>query len=163
MMNVYLSIGTNLGNRESNLRQAVKLITDHIGKPGKISHIYESEPWGFESRNSFFNCCLVLKSSMPASDLLERLLSLEQEMGRVRQGSTYSDRVIDMDLLLYGQEIIHEYELTVPHAEMTQRRFVLEPLAEIAADVLHPQNGLSIRELLERCPDSVRLQKLGKL
>lgn len=150
---IYLSLGSNLGRREQYLEEALEKIQKRIGRLDKVSRYYESEPWGFSSGNRFYNCCLSLRSSIDPLRLMELLLQIEQEMGRSREGSIYSDRVIDIDLLLYGDKQLDLPGLTVPHPSMGDRRFVLAPLAEIAPEVIHPVAEISISRMLHLCPD----------
>lgn len=151
---IYLSLGSNLGRREHNLEKALDLIKERIGHPESLSRIYESEAWGFTSTSNFYNCCISLQSDLAPEQLLNRLLEIELEMGRRRQGRGYSDRIIDIDLLLYGDSCINTPGLTVPHPSMADRKFVLAPLAEIAAGVIHPLSGKNILSMLEDCADT---------
>lgn len=150
---IYLSLGSNLGRREQYLEEALEKIQKRIGRLDKVSRYYESEPCGFSSGNRFYNCCLSLRSSIDPLRLMELLLQIEQEMGRSMEGSIYSDRVIDIDLLLYGDKQLDLPGLTVPHPSMWDRRFVLAPLAEIAPEVIHPVAEISISRMLHLCPD----------
>jgi len=157
---IYLSLGTNLGRRELHLQEAVKLIQSRIGKPERVSRYYESEPWGYSSAHSFYNCCLCLKTKLAPILLMEELLAIEKEMGRQRekmdekQGERpYSDRIIDIDLLFYGDYQVVHPSLTLPHPSMEDRRFVLLPLAEIAPDLIHPVTGMSVERMLRQCED----------
>ena len=153
MPHIYLSLGSNLGRRELHLERALALIQERIGRPESISRIYESEAWGFASTSNFYNCCISLHTDLAPEHLLHLLLEIEQEMGRLRKGRGYSDRIIDIDLLLYGDSCISAPGLTVPHPSMADRKFVLAPLAEIAAGVTHPVSGKNILDMLEECPD----------
>ncbi len=157
---IYLSLGTNLGRRELHLQEAVKLIQSRIGKPERVSRYYESEPWGFSSAHSFYNCCLSLKTTMAPLLLMDELLAIEKEMGRQREKMDekrgekgYSDRIIDIDLLFYGDCQMDHPGLTLPHPSLEDRRFVLFPLAEIAPDFIHPVSGMSMELMLQQCKD----------
>lgn len=158
---IYLSLGTNLGHREQHLEEAIKLIQSRIGDARKVSTFYESEPWGFSSENSFYNCCLEVLSELEPLPLLDRLLGIEKEMGRIRVGSSYGDRIIDIDLLLYGQQQLDHPRLTIPHPSMGDRSFVLVPLAEIAPELLHPGSGETISQMLKQCADQTRVYPLN--
>lgn len=157
---IYLSLGTNLGRRELHLQEAVRLIQLRIGKPERVSRYYESEPWGYSSAHSFYNCCLSLKTGMAPLLLMDELLAIEKEMGRQRKQidekkgkQGYSDRIIDIDLLFYGDIQMDHPDLTLPHPSMGERKFVLLPLAEIAPDLIHPVTGKSIGLMLRQCKD----------
>jgi 2-amino-4-hydroxy-6-hydroxymethyldihydropteridine diphosphokinase len=150
---IYLSLGSNLGSRDQNIEEAIKLIQSRIGVIEKVSLIYESEAWGFFSENSFYNCCLSLRTQLNPLPLLDELLKIEKEMGRIRLGSGYSDRIIDIDLLFYGQQELDHPRLIIPHPSMGDRRFVMHPLAEIAPELLHPVTGKTVLEMLQECTD----------
>jgi 2-amino-4-hydroxy-6-hydroxymethyldihydropteridine diphosphokinase len=150
---IYLSLGSNLGHREQHLERALTLIQSRIGPLEKVSSIYESEPWGYSGSQHFYNCCAILKTSLDPIELMELLLKIEQDMGRHREGHGYSDRIIDIDLLLYGDSLVNQPSLKVPHPSMADRKFVLVPLAEIAANQIHPATGKSIQKMLEECTD----------
>ena len=138
MERIYLSLGSNLGRRKLNLERALTHIKQRAGRPESFSRIYESEAWGFNSSSNFYNCCISLRTELAPEHLLRCLLEIEQEMGRRREGRGYSDRVIG---------------LRVPHPSMADRKFVLAPLAEIAAHVVHPVSGKDILTMLEECTD----------
>ena len=150
---IYLSLGSNLGNRKQHLDEALKLIQSQIGGIESVSRYYESEPWGYSSENRFCNCCLSLRTTMDPLLLMDRLLEIEQDLGRQREGLGYSDRVIDIDMLLYGESRLDHPRLSLPHPSMGDRRFVLAPLAEIAPELIHPVTGNSISKMLQVCAD----------
>lgn len=154
MERIYLSLGSNLGRRELHLERALTLIKQRAGLPESFSRIYETEAWGFTSSSNFYNCCISLKTELAPGYLLRRLLEIEQEMGRRREGRGYSDRIIDIDILLYGNRCITTPGLRIPHPFMAERKFVLAPLAEIAAHVVHPVSGKDILTMLEECTDT---------
>ena len=158
MKQIYLSLGSNLGQREQQLERALELIQNRIGTLERVSRIYESEPWGYSSDQLFYNCCASLRTGLGALDLMGHLLGIEQEMGRQREGKGYHDRIIDIDLLLYGDSRINHPDLTVPHPSMADRRFVLLPLSEIAPRLIHPVSGASIQKMLEDCADQSELR-----
>jgi 2-amino-4-hydroxy-6-hydroxymethyldihydropteridine diphosphokinase len=151
---IYLSLGSNLGDRMQNLRQARELIERRAVDLPKVSKIYQSEAWGYSSSNDFYNCCLSAISHLEPLELLDSLMKIESSLGRVRKGGGYSDRLIDIDLLFYGDTILEQPRLTLPHPAMATRRFVLLPLTDIAAELVHPVSGLTIKEMLESCPET---------
>lgn len=139
MAKAYLSLGTNLGNKRRNLVTAAALLAERTGDILVLSEIYETEPWGFESSHRFLNAALVLETSLSPSDLLQATRLIEIEMGRIaKSDGSYEDRVIDIDLLMYDEVVMQTSRLTLPHPLMHKRRFVMEPLAEIAPDAVHP-------------------------
>ena len=139
MATAYLSLGTNLGNKRRNLVTAAALLAERAGDILVLSDIYETEPWGFESSHRFLNAALVLETSLSPSDLLQATRLIEIEMGRIaKSDGSYEDRVIDIDLLMYDEVVMQTSRLTLPHPLMHKRRFVMEPLAEIAPDAVHP-------------------------
>ena len=115
---IYLSLGSNLGNRKQHLDEALKLIQSQIGGIESVSRYYESEPWGYSSAYRFCNCCLSLLTTMDPLLLMDRLLEIEQDLGRQREGLGYSDRVIDIDMLLYGESRLDHPRLSLPHPSM---------------------------------------------
>ena len=133
-MIAYLGIGTNLGDRAANLHGAVKQINEQAGHVLACSSFIETEPWGFSSDNAFLNAVVAIDTPHTPHELLRITQEIERAMGRThkRTGGNYSDRIIDIDILLYEEVNIHDAELTIPHPLMWQRRFVYEPLWEIA-------------------------------
>lgn len=162
MKKVFLGIGSNLGNRENNILEAVEKIRELIGPVVSASSIYETEPWGFRSENEFLNMVIEVETKLRPSGLLGRLLMIESLLGRVREGRHYTSRIIDLDILLYNNVIMKTKVLEIPHPKMHERKFVLVPLVEIAPGIVHPVLKKNIRELLEECPDKsrVRLQDI---
>ncbi len=148
-VDVYLGLGTNLGDKERNLRMAVQKIEERIGKIVSLSAFYVTAPWGFASDNSFLNAVVCVETSLRPLEVLKETQAIERELGRTSKsvGGVYSDRLIDIDLLLCGDIIMDEEGLILPHPLMTERRFVMEPLAEIAPDVMHPVLHKTMKEL----------------
>ena len=157
---IILSIGTNIGDRERNIENAVKALGE-IGKVTAISPIYTSEPWGFESENGFYNIALILESDLSPLDLLRETQRIEKELGRTAKTTTeYADRVIDIDIIDYDNQIIKISQqstvnslLTLPHPLMHLRNFVLYPLADIAPEWVHPILKLTTLELKAKSGD----------
>ena len=139
-MVAYLGIGTNLGDRTSNLNSAVNLINEQAGHVLACSSFIETEPWGFNSDNAFLNAVVEIDTLYSPHDLLRVTQEIERSMGRMHKSvnGVYSDRIIDIDILLYGDLTINEPELIIPHPLMWQRRFVYEPLLEIAPHLRRP-------------------------
>lgn len=160
MKKVFLGLGTNLGNRESNLKEAVRMIAEFIGKVLDSSSVYETPPWGFTSENDFLNMVVRIETKYAPSELMNRVLMVESMLGRERNQDRYSSRVIDIDILLYEDLIIEEKGLKIPHRLMHERRFVLAPLCELAPDLIHPIYGKSMSVLLEKCRDRSKIRKL---
>ena len=150
-MKVYLGLGTNIGSKKDNLTRAIDLLSLALGKCAALSQFIETAPWGFESNNSFLNCAVAFDTHLAPLELLDATERIERELGRTlkSEGGNYHDRIIDIDILLYSDEIIESDRLTIPHPLMHKREFVLEPLAAIAPDAIHPTLGKSIKELLE--------------
>jgi 2-amino-4-hydroxy-6-hydroxymethyldihydropteridine diphosphokinase len=153
MYNIFLGIGTNLGEREDNISVAVSSIEKYIGRIVKSSSLFQTEPWGFEANNDFLNMVVKVETSLEPMVLIEQILSIETMLGRIRNGEQYSSRLIDIDLLLFENQVIDEKSLKVPHPLMQERNFVLIPLSEIAPDVVHPVFNVSISSLLFSSPD----------
>jgi len=149
-----IALGSNLesrfGDPEANLREAVRRI-EGLGEVRAVSSFYDTEPVGYLDQPRFLNAALILETELKPAALMQGLLSVERTMGRERLGAiAKGPRVIDLDLLLYGDWVLWSEELMLPHPAMAERRFVLEPLAEIAPNWVHPVLGVTVRELLAR-------------
>jgi 2-amino-4-hydroxy-6-hydroxymethyldihydropteridine diphosphokinase len=152
---VYLALGSNLGQRHVFLSAMKKRIHQRIGPVTGLSQIYETPPWGFEADQAFLNQVVVCSTQLPALEVLHAALDIEKQMGRKRRSSDgYSSRTADIDLLFFGHEILDHPRLVLPHPNMSSRRFVLEPLNELAPDKIHPVLLQSISALLDACPDN---------
>lgn len=149
---LYLSLGGNQGDRAAFLWEAIRLITARVGRLHSLSSLYETEPWGFESAQRFFNAVAVVRTPLSPTEVLARTQLIEKELGRAKKtesGGSYQDRPIDIDLLAHGDCVMSTPELTLPHPLMTQRGFVLRPLVEVAPHWVHPVSGRTARTLLE--------------
>jgi len=147
-----VALGSNLdsefGDREANLREAVRRLGE-LGEVKSVSRFYDTEPVGYLDQPRFLNGAAVLETSLDPVELMRALLGIEQAMGRERILAK-GPRLIDLDLLLYGARVMNTAELTLPHPEMQERRFVLEPLSEVAAEWVHPVLGMTVGKMLER-------------
>ena len=155
---VYLSLGSNIGDRASNLQSAIEKIST-LGEVISQSSLYKTEPVEVSGHPWYLNCAVALKTEKMPKQLMSALLAIEQDMGR-RRSQEKMPRKIDIDILLFGNSVIQSKELTVPHPEMHRRRFVLEPLAEIAAEVRHPVLKRTIGELLNALPAGQAVRKI---
>lgn len=146
---VYLALGTNLGNKEENIFEAIKQINERVGMVIIHSALYKTDPIGFSSDNKFINAVCLVMTSMEPLELLAATKSIEIEMGRENksENAVYQDRLIDIDILLYDTLVFENEELVIPHAHIQDRKFVLTPLAEIAGQYVHPVLNKSIQEL----------------
>ena len=153
---LYLGLGTNQGNKEMNLTRAIELLSLAFGQCTAKSALIETEPWGFNSNNTFLNCCIAFYTALQPQQILDTTERIERELGRTTKstGGTYHDRIIDIDILLYGSETISTERLTIPHPLMHQRLFVLQPLAQIADNITHPTLHKTIGELLTELQQS---------
>ena len=157
---VYLSLGSNLGDREENLRTAITRLSDFVNVAA-VSSFYETEPVDVAAQPWFLNCAVKFETEKMPRQLMSAILTLEQTMGRQRRQNK-GPRTIDIDVL-FGSSIIELPSLTVPHPRMHQRRFVLEPLAEIAPDIRHPIFKRTMRELRDALPPGQTVKKVGKV
>jgi 2-amino-4-hydroxy-6-hydroxymethyldihydropteridine diphosphokinase len=153
----FLGLGSNLGEREEHLREGVRLLCDSL-KLIQVSSVYETEPWGYTDQPPFLNLVCEIETDQTSHQVLKVSKKVERQMGR-SPTFRYGPRVLDIDILLYGDQVISTVSLTVPHPGMAERAFVLVPLAEIAATRVHPVLRLSVGELLAQAPgvDGVRL------
>ncbi len=155
----YLSLGSNLGSKLDNLQKTVDLIAESIGTITKISSVYKTASWGFDS-DDFFNCCLQVSTGLNPEDLLNAIHKIEHSLGRNRaEEDGYQARIIDIDVLLFDNEIIFSKELIVPHEDMLNRKFVMVPLAEIAPNSVHPIAKQRLQICLDNCTDDTVIKK----
>ncbi|MDP8215491.1 MAG: 2-amino-4-hydroxy-6-hydroxymethyldihydropteridine diphosphokinase [Candidatus Euphemobacter frigidus] len=145
---VFISLGSNLGDRNKNIRDALRLLSGHQEiEPDKLSGLYETEPRDFRDQPRFLNCVIKLKTDLPPESLLAFCQETERALGRVRT-VRYGPRIIDLDILTYGRQVIETPHLTVPHPKLSERRFVLEPLCELEPGWRHPVLNATAQELL---------------
>ncbi|MFN5181703.1 MAG: 2-amino-4-hydroxy-6-hydroxymethyldihydropteridine diphosphokinase [Bacteroidota bacterium] len=159
-MNVaYLVLGGNLGDRESNINSAEKLLLEHNIEIQSSSSVYETAPWGMSESPDFLNKVIKIKTDKSAFQLISVCLSIEQNFGRIRGDVGYKSRKMDIDILFFNDEVFNTAELAIPHPRLHERKFVLVPFDEIAPDYIHPVFRKSIRELLTECRDLNQVKK----
>ena len=152
MSKVYFSIGSNKGNRSGLINEAIDKIDIIIGKVVLKSSIYETKSWGFNS-NNFYNICILLESTLAPELILNKILTIEKDMGRLKTTDQYSDRCIDIDILFFDNRIVNSKSLEIPHPRIQLRKFVLTPMLELTPDLIHPILNKSIRQLELECID----------
>jgi 2-amino-4-hydroxy-6-hydroxymethyldihydropteridine diphosphokinase len=158
MNTAYLLIGGNLGDRAAYLAEAVNQISARCGRVTSSSSLYETAAWGNPNQPAFYNQAICVETILEAETLLERLLAIELEMGRVRE-EKYGPRTIDLDILMIDHTILDTPTLTIPHPQLQNRKFALLPLNEIAPALHHPVLDKTIHQLLLICPDTLDVQK----
>ncbi|MDK8176570.1 2-amino-4-hydroxy-6-hydroxymethyldihydropteridine pyrophosphokinase [Staphylococcus sp. HMSC072B07] len=147
MTGVFLGLGSNVGDRENQLKEAIRLLDEQSGiKVVKVSSFYETEPVGYVDQPDFLNLCVEIQTELSPKAVLERGLAIEQQLHRVRK-ERWGPRTLDIDILLYGDQIIEEQDLTIPHPRMTERAFVLIPLQEIAPNKIEPRTQTKIKDI----------------
>jgi 2-amino-4-hydroxy-6-hydroxymethyldihydropteridine diphosphokinase len=157
MNRIFLSLGSNLGDRSQNLKKGISLLEQLAGKAAAISSIYETEPWGCDSDLNFYNQVIELFTPLRPLPLLETIHEIEEMCGRNRSAARYSARTLDIDILLYGESVLEFPDLVVPHPSLQERQFVLVPLTEIAPHVLHPIFNKDMEQLLRACGDHKKI------
>jgi 2-amino-4-hydroxy-6-hydroxymethyldihydropteridine diphosphokinase len=160
MSKVFLMLGGNLGDRLKYLTEARFLIEKSIGRVISCSSYYETEPWGFVHENLFLNQAVELEANLHPDEILNYVKGIETTLERTRGSERYKARTIDIDILFWDDLVINTLELTIPHPEMAKRRFVLEPMAEIAPELVHPGLHKTIHQLLSECQDFCKVIKL---
>jgi 2-amino-4-hydroxy-6-hydroxymethyldihydropteridine diphosphokinase len=158
METAYLSLGSNLGDRVGRLREAIARLGE-LGQVAAVSSFYETEPVEVTDQPWFVNCAVALETALAPEELMAALLGIERAMGRERVQKK-GPRVIDIDILLYGEAVVESETVRIPHPAMAERRFVLEPLAEIAGDVRHPVSRKTVRDMLAELPAGQVVRKV---
>ena len=156
---IYLSLGTNLRNRQQNIICAIETLSRILGNPLAVAPTIETEPWGFTSSSTFLNMVAHFATRIEPLELLDITEGIERQLGRDTKsvpGEEYKDRPIDIDILFYGEQMIDEARLTVPHPRLHERMFVLAPLEEICPTLMHPTLGKSIKELKRELEEGQR-------
>ncbi len=152
---VIAGLGSNLGDRIAALGRAMELINGEAGEIIATSSVWETEPWGFDADEQFLNMVIVLETALEPKGLIQRFRSIEGRMGRKKSGGgKYESRIIDLDILFWDDRVISIPGLEVPHPKLHSRRFVLEPLMEVAPETVHPVTGLTVAEMLQFCEDN---------
>jgi len=161
MNKVYLSLGSNRGNRSANLERAITLLSEWAGDVVTVSSVYETPPWQMTDKTNFFNQVLLLETAFDPAQLIDTIILVETMMGRKRTGIKYEPRIIDIDILFYNDAQINTEELTIPHPLIAERRFVLEPLTEIAPGFMYPLLKKTVTQLRDECEDKSKIKKLA--
>lgn len=157
----YIALGSNQGDRARYLQLSIDRIFERIGAIISLSEVYETPAWGFKG-DAFLNACIAVRTNYSAEKVLEKLLGIEVELGRKRSNATgYADRAIDLDIIFHGDLTISSRELHVPHPQLAHRKFVLFPMADIAADIIHPIDQVSISEMLKHTADDSEIRKVN--
>ncbi|MCK4662319.1 MAG: 2-amino-4-hydroxy-6-hydroxymethyldihydropteridine diphosphokinase [Bacteroidales bacterium] len=163
MVNVFLVLGSNIKSRHNYIEKACNMIQRDLGKIVNSSAYYETEPWGFDTKNFFLNKIIIVETLLSPEKLLSATQTIEKKLGRKRDNKRYNSRTIDIDILFYNKKTINTDNLVIPHPKILVRRFVLEPLTEIAPNFIHPLYNKTIKELLNDCPDKLTVKKLDVL
>ncbi|MDP4679349.1 MAG: 2-amino-4-hydroxy-6-hydroxymethyldihydropteridine diphosphokinase [Cyclobacteriaceae bacterium] len=159
MNNCYILLGTNLGDKQSNLQKVIIHLENEVGRIIKSSSVFQTEPWGRSEQDVFLNQVLKIETMFNSLEVLTLSLDIEVRMGRIRK-EKWMDRIIDIDILYFNQEIYYSPELVVPHPEIQNRRFTLEPLVEISPNYIHPVLNKTNKELLGECGDPLQVEIL---
>lgn len=160
MAKTILHLGSNIGLRNANLRRAQRLLEKKLGKAIRVSSCYETGAWGIEDQRDFLNIALCFKTKLSPDQVLDVAQRVESKMGR-RRLQKWGERIIDVDIIFYKDEVVKTERLQVPHPWMQERRFVLVPVAEIAANWRHPVLGLKVKKLLRKCADSGKVHRVS--
>lgn len=162
-MNVaFLGLGGNMGDRLENLDKALTLLERSCGEIAIRSRVYETEAWGSDSKNNYLNQVVKLRTSTDVETLLQKMLAIEIELGRKRDAFQNSDRTVDLDILLFNEEIINLNHIQIPHPRLHLRKFVLVPLCELEPNLIHPVFKETVAELLKNCKDDLQVKLYSK-
>jgi 2-amino-4-hydroxy-6-hydroxymethyldihydropteridine diphosphokinase len=161
MPSIYLSLGSNLGDRKKYINDAEILIENFFGTITSKSGLYETEPWRTIYPELFLNKVLSAESNWGPFQILEKIQSIEKSLGRIRSDENYAPRTIDIDILFIGNLILKDENLEIPHPHIQERRFVLEPMSEISANFIHPILNMTIQEMLSNCIDKHIVRKIS--
>jgi len=156
----FLELGGNMGKRKKLIDSAINALSRECSIVTQSS-IYETAPWGFSAENNFYNQVIKIETNLSAFQLLKLTQNIETKLGRIRTDTRYISRTMDIDILFFNKEIIDNKELTIPHPQIHNRKFVLVPLHEIAPDFIHPQEKITITEMLNRCADTSECKKIN--
>ena len=159
MKQIVLSLGSNVGDRKKNIKTSADIIEKSFGVKLTKSPVYDTPPLYYEFQDNFFNCCVCFKAALSVEDVYKKTIAIEKEMGRKRE-IPQGPRIIDLDILFVGDEVVADDKLTIPHSGIHLRRFVLLPLCDIVPDFFHPVLGQTIEELLEECPDRSEIRQV---
>jgi len=159
MQSCFLLLGSNQGKKSEVLSRARREISNNIGDIVRASSVYETEAWGFTSDHTFLNMVIQINTRLSANSVLEKILKIEQDLGRVRNSKGYTSRIIDIDVLFYGNEIVDQPGLQIPHPRLHERMFTLVPLKEIDPEKIHPKLQKTISELVSQCKDKLEVKK----
>ena len=159
MNGIYLLLGTNLGDKKKNMQQCLELIGEEMGTILQTSSIYKTAAWGVEDQDYFLNQVVKIASDLSPEQLLDKVHHIEKALGRVRKHK-WHERVIDVDILYYHDQVINQKHLKIPHPHLHNRRFTVVPLCEIAPDEIHPKLHKTNIVLLEECSDALGVERL---
>jgi len=160
MIKLYILLGGNLGDKQLIFSEARAMLSQQVGTITNQSAIYETEPWGFESTDIFWNQAIEMSTDLSPEEVLQQTKQIEQALGRIRKANQYDSRTIDIDILFYGDQIIELKNLIVPHPRIQERKFALAPLSEINPKLIHPVFLKNIQQLLEECTDPLKVEKV---
>jgi 2-amino-4-hydroxy-6-hydroxymethyldihydropteridine diphosphokinase len=160
---VYISCGSNIGDRQANLSFALSELRKSININFiRVSGLFETQPWGVKEQSDFFNCVVEITTNLSPEQLLETLKSIEALAGRKTDSAKWSERELDLDILVYGDHIIKTNELIIPHALILERKFVLEPLAQLCPDIVIAGKNISVQQALKSCTDNGKVTEIKR-